>query len=59
MALDFKKSFNVISYSKYLKYLNVIFDLSLFGNEHIIKTSVKPEKGLFALKTIAIARPRM
>ena len=56
MALDFKKSFHAISYSKYLKFLNVIFDLSLCGNEHIIRTSVKPEKGLVALKTMAIAR---
>ena len=50
MALDFKKSFHAIGYSKYLIYLNVIFDVSLCGNEHIIRTSFKPEKRLVTLK---------
>ena len=34
----------------------VSFDHSLCGNVHIIRTSIKPKKGIVALKTMAIAR---
>ena len=36
-----------------------MLSLTLCRNEHIIRTSVKPEKGLVTLKILAIARPRM
>ena len=39
-----------------LKYLGLVFDRSLCGNQHISQTIVKARKGLIALKTMAAAR---